>query len=106
MTSIKCEVCARIGAFLSVDNQEGQKLPAEIDDFEIVLHSYYGYWVLRCPRCGTYFKQERYVDNEIGCGYNVEELEELTPQRAAELVKFEKATQKRLAQEARQRPRQ
>ena len=87
---MKCEFCINIGSWVSVDLKKGEAFPSEINNFEIILTSYFGYSILRCPQCQTYYQNERFIDNEIVYGYDVEELTEISQARVNELITFEK----------------
>ena len=96
---MKCEFCQRIGLGLSVYLNRGESIPDEIFRFEVILDSYFGHSIIRCPQCHTYFKRERIIDNEIVYGFDVIEIEEISEERANELVQFENKEKKKFSRE-------
>ena len=61
---MKCQICLKIGKSYHVDNDRGERLPAETSTFQKMDRAGE---IRQCPVCHTFFRYISVTDNEVFC---------------------------------------
>ena len=101
--SLKCEFCKKIGSYYTVDYHHDHVPPEEFEKFRVIYDEGFYFSIIRCRRCRTIYKRNRYVDNEI-CNESDEDVYlELSEEALADLLQFYKNKAKEFKSEIHRR---
>ena len=91
---MKCSFCKKIGFKLTLSLLEKEIIPNEFQKFETILtliqeNKNFPDKIIQCPLCGSFYYQQRIVDNEVM--HNSDEIDFLpiSKTRAAQLIQFQ-----------------
>lgn len=101
--SQKCEFCKKTGSHYEVDYHLDRVPPEEFKKFRVLYDEGFYFSIIRCRRCRTIYKRNRYVDNEI-CNESDEDVYvELSEEELNDLLRFFKKRQKEFTSEIHRR---